>query len=217
MSPIAVACSRLFNSFVRKLFSLHFIEPHVVWTLPNLLSLFRILIIPLLVYLLSYGDPDSALLAAGLFVVASITDYFDGYLARRNKSVSDVGKILDPLADKLMVASALIMLAAMDRPNEPSVPAWLVVIILARESAVTVIRGIALAEGIVMHADTLGKYKFVLQAYAIVGLLAHYRYWGLDFYAAGLYFLVLSALVALWSGVNYHVQFFRLRAGQFRR
>ena len=113
-----------------------------------------------------------------------------------------------------MIASALIMLAAMDRPNEPSVPAWLVVIILARESAVTVIRGIALAEGIVMHAESLGKYKFVLQAYAVVGLLVHYRYWGLDFYAAGLYFLMLSAVIALWSGVNYHVQFFRLRGAQ---
>jgi CDP-diacylglycerol--glycerol-3-phosphate 3-phosphatidyltransferase len=189
-------------------------EPHVFWTLPNLLSLFRILIIPVLVYLLSFSDPKSALLAAGLFLIAAITDYFDGYLARRNKSVSDVGKILDPLADKLMVASALIMLAAMDRPNEPSVPAWLVVIILARESAVTVIRGIALAEGIVMHAESLGKYKFVLQAYAVVGLLIHYRYWGLDFYAAGLYFLMLSAVIALWSGVNYHVQFFRLRGAQ---
>jgi len=189
-------------------------EPHVFWTLPNLLSLFRILIIPVLVYLLSFTDPKSALLAAGLFLIAAITDYFDGYLARRNKSVSDVGKILDPLADKLMIASALIMLAAMDRPNEPSVPAWLVVIILARESAVTVIRGIALAEGIVMHAESLGKYKFVLQAYAVVGLLIHYRYWGLDFYAAGLYFLMLSAVIALWSGVNYHVQFFRLRGAQ---
>jgi CDP-diacylglycerol--glycerol-3-phosphate 3-phosphatidyltransferase len=186
----------------------------VVWTLPNLLSLFRILIIPVLVYLLSFSDPRSALLAAGLFLIASITDFFDGYLARRNKSVSNVGKVLDPLADKLMVASALIMLAAMDRPNEPSVPAWLVVIILARESAVTVIRGIALAEGIVMHAESLGKYKFVLQAYAVVGLLVHYRYWGLDFYAAGLYFLMLSAVIALWSGVNYHVQFFRLRGAQ---
>ena len=103
-----------------------------------------------------------------------------------------LGKILDPLADKLMVASALIMLAALDRPGEPSVPAWLVVVILARESAVTIIRGIALSDGIVMHAETLGKYKFILQSYAIVGLLVHYRYWGFDFFVAGMYFLVLS-------------------------
>ena len=183
----------------------------MVWTLPNLLSLFRVLIIPLLVYLLSYPDRDSALLAAGLFVFAALTDYLDGYLARRTHSVSDVGKILDPLADKLMVGSALIMLAAMDRPNEPSVPAWLVVVILARETAVTVIRGIALAEGIVMQAEALGKYKFMLQAIAIVALMVHYRYWGMDFFAAGVYFLTLSAILAIWSGVNYHVQFFRLR------
>ena len=189
----------------------------MVWTLPNLLSLFRILIIPLLVYLLSYPDRRSSLWAALLFLVASITDYFDGYFARRNKSVSDLGKILDPLADKLMVASALIMLAAMDRPGEPSVPAWLVVVILARESAVTVIRGIALSDGIVMQAETLGKYKFIMQAYAIVGLLVHYQHWGLDFFVAGMYFLVLSAVIAAWSGINYHVQFFRLRLARSAR
>jgi CDP-diacylglycerol--glycerol-3-phosphate 3-phosphatidyltransferase len=189
----------------------------VVWTLPNFLSLFRILIIPVLVYLLTFTDPQSALLAAGLFLFAALTDFFDGYLARRTKSVSDLGKILDPLADKLMVASALIMLAAMDRPHEPSLPAWLVVAILARETAVTVIRGIALAEGIVMQAETLGKYKFILQAIAIVGLLVHYRHWGFDFYAAGLYFLALSAVLAIWSGVNYCLQFFRLHHAQIAR
>lgn len=189
----------------------------MVCTIPNLLSLCRILIIPVLVYLLTFPDRSSSLLAAGLFLVASLTDYFDGYLARRNKTVSDVGKILDPLADKLMVASALIMLAAIDRPNEPSVPAWLVVVVLARETAVTVLRGIALSESIVMHAESLGKYKFILQAFAVVGLLVHYEYWGFDFFAAGLYFLVLSSAIALWSGVNYHLQFFRLRQARLSR
>jgi CDP-diacylglycerol---glycerol-3-phosphate 3-phosphatidyltransferase len=183
----------------------------VVWTLPNLLSLFRIGIIPVLVYLLTFTDRVSAVLAASLFLIASITDYFDGYFARRNRSVSDLGKILDPLADKLMVIAVLIMLTAMDRPGEPSVPAWLVVVIITRESAVTVIRGIALSEGIVMHAETLGKYKFILQAFAVVGLLIHSTYWGVDFFVAGIYFLALSAVVAVWSGIGYHIQFFRLR------
>jgi len=183
----------------------------VVWTVPNLLSLLRILIIPVLVYLLMYPDPRSGLLSAFLFLVASVTDYFDGYLARRNQSVSNVGKILDPLADKLLVASALIMLAAMDRPGEPGVPAWLVVVVVARETAVTILRGIALTEGIVMQAEALGKYKFILQAFAIVALLIHYPYWGIDFYATGIYFLALSAVIALWSGTSYFVQFFRLR------
>jgi len=186
----------------------------VVWTLPNLLSLFRIGIIPVLVYLLTFSDRVSAILAASLFLIASITDYFDGYLARRNRSVSDLGKILDPLADKLMVIAVLIMLTAMDRPGQPSVPAWLVVIIIARETAVTVIRGIALSEGIVMHADALGKYKFILQAFAVVGLLVHYTYWDVDFFVAGIYFLALSAIIAVWSGVSYYVQFFRLRQGK---
>ena len=183
----------------------------MIWTLPNFLSLFRILIIPVLVYLLTFADPFSSLLAALLFLVASFTDYLDGYFARRNQSVSDLGKLLDPLADKLMVAAVLIMLTAMDRIDEPSVPAWLVVIILAREIAVTVLRGIALSEGVVMQAETLGKYKFILQAYALTTLLIHYQYWGIDFFAAGMYFLVFSAIIAVWSGVNYHVQFFRAR------
>lgn len=182
----------------------------MIWTLPNLLSLFRIVIIPVLVYLLTFPDPSSSLLAGLLFLLASVTDYFDGYFARRNRSISDLGKILDPLADKLLVACVLIMLAAMDRPGEPSVPAWLVVLIIARESAVTVIRGIALAEGVVMHAETLGKHKLILQVFGVIGLLVHFTYWGIDFYAAGLYFLSLSAVIAVWSGVNYHVQFFRL-------
>jgi len=191
-------------------------ELSVVWTLPNLLSFFRIGIIPVLVYLLTFSDRTSAALAALLFLIASITDYFDGYFARRNRSVSDLGKILDPLADKLMVISALIMLTAMDRPGEPSVPAWLVVVIIARESAVTLLRGIAFSEGIVMHAETLGKYKFILQAFAVVGLLVHYTYWGVDFFVAGIYFLALSAIIAVWSGISYHLRFFRLHQARVR-
>ena len=93
----------------------------MIWTLPNFLSLFRILIIPVLVYLLTFADPFSSLLAALLFLVASFTDYLDGYFARRNQSVSDLGKLLDPLADKLMVAAVLIMLTAMDRSTNCTV------------------------------------------------------------------------------------------------
>lgn len=181
-----------------------------MWTVPNLLSLFRIAVIPVLVYLLTFSDPLSGIAAASLFLFASVTDYFDGYLARRNRTVSNLGKILDPLADKLMIVAVLIMVAAMDRPGEPSVPAWLVVVVVAREVAVTIIRGLALTEGVVMEAEDLGKYKFILQAFAIFGLLVHYPYWGIDFYVAGIYFLGLAAAVALWSGVNYHLKFFRL-------
>jgi CDP-diacylglycerol--glycerol-3-phosphate 3-phosphatidyltransferase len=181
-----------------------------VWTLPNLLSLFRIAIIPLLVYLLTFTDSFSALLAAFLFLLGSLTDFFDGYLARRNRAVSNLGKILDPVADKLMVVAALIMLAGMGRIEGPKVPAWLVVLVVARETAVTILRGIALTEGIVMEAEELGKYKFILQTFAVFALLVHYPYLEIDFYVAGMYFLLISTVIGLWSGVNYHVQFFRL-------
>lgn len=181
-----------------------------VWTLANLLSFFRIGIIPILVYLLTSPDARASLLAAFLFLFASLTDYFDGYLARRNRTVSDLGRILDPLADKLMVVAVLIMLAAMDRVDEPGVPGWLVVVIVARETAVTVLRGIALAEGIVMEAEELGKYKFLLEVLAIFALLIHYQYLAVDFFVVGIYFLVIATMIALWSGVNYHVKFFRL-------
>ena len=181
-----------------------------MWTLPNLLSFFRIAIIPLLVYLLTFTDPLSSLLAAFLFLFGSVTDFFDGYLARRNRSVSNLGKLLDPLADKLMIVAALIMLAGMGRMEGPKVPAWLVVMVVTRETAVTILRGIALAEGMVMAAEELGKYKFIVQTFAVSALLLHYAYLGIDFYVAGMYFLVISTAIALWSGVNYHMQFFRL-------
>lgn len=178
-----------------------------MWTLPNLLSLFRILLVPFLAYLLAFTDPVSCALAALVFIVASVTDMLDGYLARRNKSVSDFGKILDPLADKLLVVTALIMLVAIDRPGDTYVPVWLVVIIVAREVAVTVLRGIALTEGIVIPADELGKYKLLVQTFALVGLMVHYPYLGIDFFVAGMYFLALSTVLAVWSGVEYYVRF----------
>lgn len=178
-----------------------------MWTLPNLLSFFRIAVIPVLVYLLTFTDPLSSLLAASLFLLASLTDYLDGYLARRHRTISNLGKILDPLADKLMVVAALIMLAAMDREGEPGVPGWLVVVVVARETAVTVLRGIALTEGVVMEAEELGKYKFILQAFAVFALMVHYEYLGIDFYVVGTYFLVVATVVALWSGVSYYIRF----------
>ena len=181
-----------------------------MWTLPNLLSFFRIAIIPVLVYMLTFTDPLTSALTALLLLVAVGTDYLDGYIARRNQSVSNLGKILDPLADKLLVVATLIMLSAMNRPGGYIVPAWLVVVIIGRETAVTILRGIALTEGIVMEAENLGKYKFVLQSIAVFALVLHYPYMGIDFYVAGMYFLVLAMVIGLWSGVNYHVKFLRL-------
>ena len=183
----------------------------MVWTLPNLLSLFRILIIPLLVYLLTFrtGAPRYGRPRSFCSPRSPITSTATSLVATRVFPI--LVRFLIRWRTSSWCIAVLIMLAAMDRPGEPSVPAWLVVVIIARESAVTVIRGIALSEGIVMHAEALGKYKFILQAFAVVGLLVHYTYWRVDFFVAGIYFLALSAVIAVWSGINYHVQFFRLR------
>ena len=157
---------------------------------------------------MAFTDPVSCALAALVFIIASVTDMLDGYLARRNKSVSDFGKILDPVADKLLVVTALIMLVAIDRPGDAYVPVWLVVIVVAREVAVTVLRGIALAEGIVIPARRAGQ----VQASGADlrpgrALMLHYNYLGIDFFVVGMYFLVLSTVLAVWSGVDYYVRF----------
>lgn len=176
-------------------------------SLPNLLTCFRILLIPVLVLLLTRGGERFSLLAGLTFLVACISDFLDGYLARRQGIVTPLGKLLDPLADKLIVTAVLVMLAAM--PDDPRVPAWMVVVIVGRELAVTVLRAIAFSEGIVLAAEELGKYKMIFQMFALQGLILHYRFAGIDFHVAGMYFLWLSLVVSLWSGVDYHVKFFR--------
>jgi len=138
---------------------------NLVWTTPNLLSLFRILLVPVLVYILRDPGRLAGAVAAILFVVGSLSDYYDGYLARKHGIVTTLGKFLDPLADKLLVVSVLIMLVAMpcgtelEVPCTPRVPAWLVVLIVGRELAVTGLRGMASSEGI-----TLGDLKGTLEA-----------------------------------------------------
>ncbi len=175
-------------------------------TLPNLLSLFRIALIPILVYFLTDPGKQSGIFAAITFFIASLTDFFDGYLARRQGSTTTLGKFLDPLADKLLVTAALIMLAAIDRT--PRVPATLVVLLVAREFAVTGLRAIASGEGLILAAEELGKYKMLSQIFAVHGLLLHYQYGFIDFYIFGMYFLWIALVLSLWSGIDYHLKVF---------
>ncbi len=134
--------------------------------LPNLLTLTRILLIPVFVVLFVTPDPDRSLMAAIVFVVAAVTDMLDGYLARRSGQVTKLGKLLDPIADKLLVLSALILLVNVDR-----VSALVAILIIARELGVTGIRAIAASEGFIIAAETTGKYKMALQVVAIVMLI----------------------------------------------
>jgi CDP-diacylglycerol--glycerol-3-phosphate 3-phosphatidyltransferase len=180
--------------------------------LPNLITFFRIALIPALIIVLLKSGPVEALLAGAIFHVACWSDFLDGYLARRWNISSTVGKLLDPLADKLIVAAALIMLAAMDR--SPSVPGWMAVVIIGREIAVTGLRAVALGQGLVVAAEELGKYKTVFQMFALQGLLLHYPFLGIDWFAAGMYFLWLALILGLWSGIDIHIKVIRQLASR---
>ncbi|TMB21340.1 MAG: CDP-diacylglycerol--glycerol-3-phosphate 3-phosphatidyltransferase [Deltaproteobacteria bacterium] len=181
--------------------------------LPNLLTLVRVGLVPVLVVALLWSTPAARALAALAFLVACITDFLDGWLARRHGMTTALGQLLDPLADKLIVAAALIMLAAV--PPEPRVPAWMVVVIVLRELAVTGLRGIASSGGVTLAAQELGKYKMILQVFALEALLLHYRYpipgtgLEIDFHAGGMLFLWMALALAVWSGVDYYVRILR--------
>jgi len=172
--------------------------------IPNLITLFRIALIPVLAALLMQPGELRALLAAATFFLASWSDYLDGYLARRWNLSTNLGRILDPLADKLLVATALIMLVSLER--QPAVPAWMAVVVIGRELAVTGLRAVALSRGYVHAAEELGKYKMVFQVLAMHGLLLHYDFVGINFHIAGMYFLWIALVLGLWSGVVYHYQ-----------
>ena len=176
-------------------------------TTPNVLTMLRIACVPVLIWLLMHTGPIPSALAAAVFFVATITDYFDGYIARSYNSVTAIGKFLDPMADKLVVTTALIMLAGMART--PHVPAWMVVVLVAREILVTGLRAVAATEGMVMGADELGKYKMSLQAIAITGLLIHYTYFHVDTFAFGMFVLWIALVVTVWSGIDYYVKVMR--------
>lgn len=175
--------------------------------LPNLLTFLRILAIPLIGWLLTYPGPRQAWTAMFLYLAASLTDVLDGWIARRYGLVTALGKLLDPLADKLLVISTLLMLAVMHR--EPSIPGWILVIIVGREFAVTGLRSIAATEGIVLGADSSGKLKMFLQTVGVHFLIVHYPYFGVSFHQIGMVLLTAAAAVGVWSAVGYHIEVFR--------
>jgi CDP-diacylglycerol--glycerol-3-phosphate 3-phosphatidyltransferase len=172
---------------------------------PNFLTLFRIAAVPAIVILMIFPNRFSTILAAALFSAAAITDYLDGYLARRRELVTLLGKVMDPVADKLLVSSAFIMLTAQDW-----IPAWMVCIIIGRELAVTGLRNIIAGKGEDISASWLGKYKTGFQIAAAIPLLIHYTYFDVNFHAIGYFFLVVALVFTIWSGVDYFIRFRKL-------
>lgn len=179
------------------------------WNLPNTISVLRTAAVPVLLLLPVFPTEDGSTTIAWIFIVAAVSDLVDGWLARRGKQVTRIGKLLDPLADKLLVATALVVLLAMGR-----IPIWMtfmVVVIVGRELAVTGLRGIASAGGQVVGASWLGKLKTVAQNIAIGALIFHYPTLGLDAQLVGLLMLAVATALTLASGYLYFADYFKGR------
>lgn len=187
--------------------------------LPNWLTYLRLALIPVFVLLMLDPTPAMVRVALAVFIVAALTDYVDGFVARRWGAVSNYGKLLDPLADKILVMAALVMLVAQrsDLYGDPWVPGWMVVLVLAREIWVTGIRGVAASRGLVLQADGAGKVKSFLQMTAICCLLLHHTELRLGAghvtaQILGANLLLLSIFVSYWGAFGYTSNVFRLMA-----
>ena len=174
----------------------------------NKLTFIRILAIPIVIIFLYFPNKLNCLFAMLVFILAALTDMFDGLMARKYGIVSSIGKFLDPLADKLLINSVLIMLVGLNW-----VPAWMVILIIAREILVTGIRAIAADQGVVVPADNLGKLKTVFQILAICPLVLHFSWLGTDPRVLGMFLLWIALLLTLFSGANYIYRFVYVMRG----
>ena len=180
--------------------------------LPNAITLTRIAAIPVFLWFTYYESRVDSFIAAILYAVTGATDFLDGWVARRRNLVTVIGKFLDPLADKLIVMAALVMLVHLGR-----VAAWVCIVVLAREFIVTGLRTIAMSEGIVIAAGQEGKHKTAFQVAGITFLLLHYTYpidavlfsFYLDANRVGTWLIYVSIFFSVWSAVSYFVGFIR--------
>jgi CDP-diacylglycerol--glycerol-3-phosphate 3-phosphatidyltransferase len=186
--------------------------------LPNLITMGRIAAIPFVLFFIDNYSPTRSFIATLIYLAAALSDFLDGYLARKRKQTSMLGKFLDPLADKLIVTSVLVYLTAMDR-----CPPWLTVALLARELAVNGLRTIAISEGLVISASDSGKQKTALQLVGTLFLLIHFKYpvWGLEhvsfrdeplminYHAIGLVTLYMALATSWISALDYFLRFVR--------
>jgi len=170
--------------------------------LPNSLTVARLAIIPVFLLVASMNWYYADYVAAAIFILAAITDGLDGYLARKKQQVTLTGQFLDPVADKILVTAALILLVEIGR-----IPGWIAIVIVSREIAVTGLRAIAASQGIVIAPSPLGKIKTVTQVIAIIALLLNnYPFSFINFPFAYIA-LTLAVVFTLWSGFNYFCAF----------
>ena len=179
-------------------------EKRKIINLPNCITMVRISFIPVLFLLLLSPGQTMSLVLAFLFIAVSFTDLLDGYVARKYKIVTTMGKFLDPIADKLVINTAMILMIPIGR-----IPAWVVAIIIIRDFAVDGIRNIASSAGHIMQASWLGKQKTLCQVFAVSALMIHYPFLGADAHVVGTSILFLALVLSIYSGLDYLVKFYR--------
>jgi CDP-diacylglycerol--glycerol-3-phosphate 3-phosphatidyltransferase len=171
-----------------------------IFNVPNLLSMSRILSVPVFIILMMEPSPLRALSAGIVFSLASATDWLDGHLARKWGQVTKMGKLLDPIADKILIMSALVILVEI---RSDVVHAWMAIVIIGREFAVTGLRAIASSDGIIIPAETAGKYKVAAQITAVLSLLLDY-YWNREWLRdLGALALWIAIVLSLYSAIGY--------------
>ncbi len=170
-------------------------------TISNKLTIFRIILVPVFVYLMLCDFITSNLWAVLVFVVASLTDYLDGYLARSRNEITDFGKFLDPIADKILVISALLCLLELR-----IIPSWSVIIVIAREFIVSGLRMSAASKNVVIAADKFGKMKTVLQMISIILMILSLTYSWANYYNVALLFYYFSVILTVFSGCSYIIK-----------
>lgn len=182
-----------------------------IFNLPNTLTMTRILAAPIVVFLLYlemwFEFRIGSYCAFGIYFLACVTDYFDGKIARQQGLITNLGKFLDPLADKLLIGSVFIMLVRLG--PDWRVPAWMVIIIICRELAVTGMRAVAAEMGQVVAADKYGKLKTLFQSLAGGVLIFHYPLWGWDPRPLGSILLWIALVLTVFSGGNYLYNFYK--------
>lgn len=170
----------------------------------NKITFFRILCVPIVVILLYFPNRVSCFLAMLIFILAALSDLLDGFIARRYNLVTNMGKFLDPLADKLLVIAVLLMLSYLGW-----LEAWIALLIIEREVMVTGLRAIAVEKGIVIAADKYGKLKTIVQIIALCPLILHYTWFGFDPNLLGRVLIYLALILTLFSGGNYVYKFYK--------
>ncbi|SEM14975.1 CDP-diacylglycerol--glycerol-3-phosphate 3-phosphatidyltransferase [Syntrophus gentianae] len=175
-----------------------------IFNLPNIITMVRIGVIPILFFLLTSPDLTWSLVIAFLFLAAALTDFLDGYIARKYEIITKMGQFLDPIADKLIVNTAMILMIPIGR-----IPAWVVAITIIRDIAVDGMRSIASGEGRVIDASALGKKKTLCQTMAVIALIIHYPFWGIDAHAVGMVTLYIALFFTVYSGLDYFAKFYR--------